>query len=124
MTLPVHFVVALRYVLHFTTPLYLCLSASNVARVGDDGSGVTSVNTVLQQCTGTVVRLNIHFEITYSTTVVEFDATMALVVMMERSNFVSVGTGTRDHRSNGTLHFTDITKGFALVLLKRASSSG
>jgi len=37
---------------------------------------------VLQQCTGKVVRLNIHFAITYSTTVVEFNTTTALVVLM------------------------------------------
>ena len=42
-------------------------------------SDVTSVNTVLQQCTGKVVRLNIQFEITYSTTVVGFNTTMLLV---------------------------------------------
>ena len=91
MTLPVHLVVALRYVMDFTTPLYLRLVtsslrtssniaryvffASNVKRVGDV-SDVTSVNTVLQQCTGKVVRLNIQFEITYSTTVVGFNTTM------------------------------------------------
>ena len=87
MTLPVHLVVALRYVMDFTTPLYLRLVtlqayvparyvffASNVTRV--DVSDVTSVNTVLQQCTGKVVRLNIQFEITYSTTVVGFNTTM------------------------------------------------
>jgi len=50
--------------------------------------------TVLQQCTGEVVRLNMQFEITYSTTVVEFNTTMALVVLMERCNFVSAGTET------------------------------
>ena len=65
MTLPVHFVVALRYVLDFTTTLYLCLvtlqayvpavifrdnvsCASNVTRVGDEVSDVTPVNTVMQ----------------------------------------------------------------------------
>ena len=36
-------------------------------RVGDEVSDVTSVNTMLQQCTGKVARLNIQFEITYST---------------------------------------------------------
>ena len=55
---------------------------------------------VLQQCTGKVVRLNIRFEITYSTTV-EFNTTMPLVVLMERFNFVSAGTETE-----GTGHFT------------------
>jgi len=76
MTLPVHFVVALRYVLDFTTPLYLCLVtlqayvpaviyrtyanlASKVTRVGDGVSDVTSVNTALQQCSGKAVKLNI-----------------------------------------------------------------
>jgi ABC-type uncharacterized transport system permease subunit len=69
--------------------------------VGDEVSDVTSVSTVLQQCTGIAVRLNIQFEITYSTTVVEFNTTMALVVLMERCNFVSAGTGTLP-----TGHFT------------------
>jgi len=90
---PVHFVVALRYALDFTTPLYLCLVtlqayvpavifpdnvrfASNVGLVGD----VTSVNTVLRQCNGKVVRLHIQFEITCSTTVVEYNTTMPLVI--------------------------------------------
>jgi len=67
---------------------------SNVARVGDEASDVTSVNTVLQQCTGTEVGLNIQFEITYSTTVVEYNTTMALVGLMEQCNFVSAGTET------------------------------
>jgi len=49
---------------------------------------------VLQQCSGKVVRLNIQFEITYSTTVVEFSTTMALVVLMEGCNFISAGTET------------------------------
>jgi hypothetical protein len=66
-------------------------------------SDVTSVHTVLQQCAGTVVRLNIQFEMTYSTAVVECNTTMALVVLMEGCNFVSAGTET----SNGTFHFTD-----------------
>ena len=110
MTLPVYFVVALRYVLDFTTPLYLCLVtlhayvpavifrdvrfASNVKRLGDGVSDVTSI--VLQQCAGKVkvVRLNIQFEMTYSTPVVEFNTTMALVVLTERCNFVSAGTET------------------------------
>jgi hypothetical protein len=71
--------------------------SSNIAGVGD----VNDV-TVLQQCTGKVVRLNIQFEITYSTTVVEFNTTMALVVLTEMCNYVSAGTET----SNGTFHFT------------------
>ena len=115
MTLPVHLVVALRYVMDFTTPLYLRLVtleayvpavilrdvffARNVTRV--DVSDVTSVNTVLQQCTGKVVGLNIQFEITYSTTVVGFNTTMLLVVLMERCNFVSAGIETE-----ATGHFT------------------
>jgi hypothetical protein len=37
---------------------------------------------VLQQCTGKVVTLNIEFEITYSTTVAEFNTAMTLVVLM------------------------------------------
>ena len=57
------------------------------------------VNTVLEQCTGKVVRLN--FEITCSTTDVEFNTTMALVVLMERCNFVSASIETE-----ATGHFT------------------
>ena len=37
------------------------------------------------------MRLKIQFEITYSTTVVEFNIAMALVVLMDRCNFVSAG---------------------------------
>jgi hypothetical protein len=62
--------------------------ASNVMRI-DEVSDVTSVSTVIQQCTGIVVRLNIQFEMTCSTAVVEFNTTMALVVLVERCNFVS-----------------------------------
>ena len=68
MTLPVQVAVTLQYELDFTTPLYLCLVtsqacvpavifreyvrfASNVTRVGEV-TDVTSVNTLLQQCTG------------------------------------------------------------------------
>ena len=61
------------------------------------------VNTVLEQCTGKVVRLN--FEITCSTTDVEFNTTTALVVLMERCNFVSTGTETIDP-TEATGHFT------------------
>jgi hypothetical protein len=50
------------------------------------------LNTVIQQCTGKVVRLNIQFEITYSTSVVEFNTIMALVVLIHLCNFVSAGT--------------------------------
>jgi len=42
-----------------------------------------------------------QFEITYSTTVFEFNTTMALVVLMVRCNFVSAGTHTE-----ATRHFT------------------
>ena len=49
----------------------------------DEANDVTSVNTVLQQCTGKVVRLNIQLEITYSATAVEFNTTMGLVVLRE-----------------------------------------
>jgi hypothetical protein len=65
---------------------------SSVTRVGDGGSDVTSVNTMLQQCTGKVVRLNIQSEITYNPTVVEFYTTMVLVVPMQRCHFVSAGS--------------------------------
>jgi len=37
----------------------------------------------IQQRAGKVVRLNIQFEITYSTTVVESNTTMELVVLMK-----------------------------------------
>ena len=86
--------------------------ASNVTRV-DEVSDVTSVNTVLQQCTGKVARLNIQFEITYSTTVVEFNTTVALVVLMERCNFVSAGIETE-----ATGHFTyrQFIKGFRIYI--------
>ena len=80
--------------------------ASDVTRVGDEVSNVTSVNTVLQNCTGKVASLNIQIEITYSTTVVEeFNTTMALLVLMERCNFVSAGAETIDS-TEGTGHFT------------------
>ena len=109
------YILSLRYVLDFTTtpsrniaslrtsshlPRYVCF-ASNVMSVGDGVSDATFVNTVLQQCAGKVVRLNIQFEITYSTTVVQSNTTMALVVLMERCNFVSAGTDTE-----ATGHFT------------------
>ena len=48
---------------------------------------------MLQQRTGIVVRLNIQFEITYSTNVVEYN-TMALVELIEQCNFASAGTET------------------------------
>jgi hypothetical protein len=46
------------------------------------------------------MKLNIQFEITYSTTV-EFNTATALVVLMERCNFVSAGIETE-----ATGHFT------------------
>ena len=79
-------------------------------------SSVTALkNILLQQCTGKVVRLNIQFEITYGTTVVEFSTTTALVVVMERCNFVSAGTETIDCTET-TGHFTlwTIYQGFPL----------
>ena len=83
-------------------PRYLSALLAMCTRVGDEVSDVTSVNTVLQQCTGTTVRLNILCEeITYSTTVVEFNTAMALVVLMERCNLVSAGIETE-----ATGHFT------------------
>jgi len=75
--------------------------ASNVTRVGDEVNDVTSVNTALHRCTGKVVRLNLQFEIIYGTTVVEFNTTMAVVVLMERRYFVSAGNETE-----ATGHFT------------------
>ena len=55
------------------------------------------------------MRLNIQFEITYSTNVVGFNTTMLLVVLMERCNFVSAGIETE-----ATGHFTyrQLVKGF------------
>jgi hypothetical protein len=72
-----------------------------------------------------VVRLNIQFEITYSTTVIEFNTTMALVVLMERCNFVSADTEAIDS-TEATGHFTlyTIYQGVPhFILLKRASWS-
>ena len=61
---------------------------------------------------------------TYNTTVVELNTTMALVVLMERCNFVSAGAETIDYRSNGTFNFIDnISTGSAHILLKPASWS-
>ena len=63
MTLP-----ALPYVLDGLHSALVSLSrnvASNVTRVEDEVSDVTSVNTGLQQCRGKVVRLDIQFEINY-----------------------------------------------------------
>ena len=57
------------------------------------------------------MTLNIQSEIIYSTTGVEFTTTMALVVLMERCNFVSAGTDTE-----ATGHFT-IQTGSPLMLL-------
>ena len=52
---------------------------------------VTSVNTVLQQCTGKVVRLNIQFEITYSTTVVGWnDAILSVRVLRQKQRDISL----------------------------------
>ena len=48
-----------------------------------------------------VVGLNTQYESTYSTTVFEFNTTMALVVLMERRYFVSAGNETE-----ATGHFT------------------
>ena len=64
-----------------------------------------SVYTVLQQCTGKVVRLNIQFEITFNTAVVEFNTTMTLVVLLEQCNFVIAGTETIDS-TEATGHLT------------------
>jgi hypothetical protein len=74
---------------------------------------VTSVNTVLQQYTGIVVRLNIQPEITYSTTVVEFNTPWRWC-----SDGISSVRVLRQQRDN-------LSRGAALILLKRASwSSG
>jgi len=60
------------------------------------------------------VRLNIQFEITDSTAVVEFNTTMALAVLMERCNFVSAGIETE-----ATGHFTyrQFMKGFRTYII-------
>jgi len=42
----------------------VCPFSSNVTSVGDKVRDAKSVNTVLQQCSGKVVRLNIQLEIT------------------------------------------------------------
>jgi hypothetical protein len=61
------------------------------------------------------VRLNIQFQITYIATVIEFNTTMALVVLMKRCNFVGAGTETE-----ATGHFTlQLMKGFRTCLSER-----
>jgi len=96
MTLPVHFVVALQYVagLHNAS---VSLSR-NIASLRNRSNIPIHVrfasNVTLKKCTGKVVRLNIQFEITNSTTIVEYNTTMALVNLMERCNFISAGTET------------------------------
>ena len=75
---------------------------------------------MLQQCAGKVVRLGIQFEITYSTTVFEFNTATALVVLRKRCNFVNAGT-----EKVNSYHFIGNSRGSALTLLMRASwSSG
>jgi hypothetical protein len=78
-------------------------------------SDVTSVNTVLQQCSGKVVRLNIQSEITYSTAVFEFNTTMALVVVMQRCNFVSAGTESMRKQRDISL-YRQFIKGFRICI--------
>ena len=51
------------------------------------------------------MRLNIQFEITYNTTVVEFKTAMVSVVLMQRCNFVRAGTESIDS-TEATGHFT------------------
>jgi hypothetical protein len=46
---------------------------------------------------------------TYSTTIVEFNTTMAMVVLMEQRNFVSAGTETE---ATGHLTYRQFIKGF------------
>jgi hypothetical protein len=93
--------------------------ASNVTRV-DEVSDVTPVNTVLEQSTGKVVRLNIQFGITYSSTVVEFNTTMALVVLMEQCNFVWV---LRQKQRVISL-YRQFIKGFRTCIKRPSWSSG
>ena len=75
---------------------------------------------MLQQCTGKVVRLNIKFESTFSTAVVEFNTLMALVVLMEQCNYVSAGIETIDS-TEAMVHFTldNLSRCSALILPKR-----
>ena len=67
---------------------------------------------MLQQCTGKAVRLNIQFEITRSTTVVEFNTNMAMVVLMERCNFVSAGS----EKQRDTSLYGLFIKGFRIYI--------
>ena len=50
------------------------------------------------------IKMKIQFQITYSTADVEFNTTMALVVLIERCNFVIAGTETIDS-TDATGHF-------------------
>ena len=54
------------------------------------------------------MRINTQFEITYSATVVEFNTTMVVVVLMERCNFVGAGTEKQWDIS----HYRQLVKGF------------
>ena len=95
----------------------LSRTIARVTRVRDEVSDVTSVNIMLHQCTGKVVRLNIQFEITCSIIIIECNTTMALVVLMERCNFVSADTETRLYRNDRTFHFIDhLSRGSALYI--------
>ena len=62
------------------------------------------------------MRLNIQLKITYSTTDVEFNTTMALVVLIGRCNFVSAGT-----EKHQAISLYNLSRGSALILLKRTS---
>jgi hypothetical protein len=80
--------------------------------VRDEVNDVTSVNIVRHQCTRKVVRLNIQCEITYSSTVFEFNTTTALVILMERCNFVSAGTETE---ATGHFFIDNLSRGSAAI---------
>jgi len=51
---------------------------------------------------------------------VEFSTTMALLVLMQRCNFVSAGTESIDYRSNETFYCTDnLARGSAFISERR-----
>jgi len=85
------------------------LHTISITRV-DEANDIMSVNTVLQQCTGKTVRLNIQFELTCSTTVIECNIAMALVVLMEQYNFISAGKTLQKQR--GISLYRQFIKGF------------
>ena len=53
----------------------------------------------------------------YSTTVVEFNTTLALVVLMERCNFVTAGTETIQKQGVPYLHYLSERRGLEVKKL-------